>query len=145
MKTNQSRFFALAALTGLMSLGQLVRAEDTPATPPTPPAPPAVAAPDAKARMNVQMEKMFTAIKATDDQKEKLKPILKERNEKLRAMRQDSAISQDDKQAKQKEISQAANDKVKAILSSDQFEAFEKFQKDQRKARLQGAPETPKS
>jgi len=119
----------MIALAGVMALAPIVRAEDTPPAPTTPPA----NAPAGRPNMREQSEKMFTAIKATDAQKEQLKPILKERTEQMRAMRQDTALSPEDKKTKRKEIFEAADAKVKAVLSPEQFTDYLKFQKEQEK------------
>ena len=128
MKTNKTKLFALLALGGLVALSPIARADDAPATPaPSTPAPGA----DAKGGGRGNMDKLFTAIKATDDQKEKLKPIFKERNEKFKALHDDTAISQEDRTAKRKDITKDVNAKVKDVLSADQYEEYLKLQKEQ--------------
>src|ERR1700759_3995288 len=128
MKTNKSKLFALLALGGLMAIGQIARADDTPAqTPPAAPAPEA----GGKGAGRANMDKLFTAIKATDDQKEKLKPIFKERNEKLKTLREDTSISQEDRTAKRKDIMKDVNAKVKDVISADQYDQYMAFQKEQ--------------
>jgi hypothetical protein len=146
MKTNKSKLFALLALGGLMALNPIARADDAPATPaPSTPAPGADAKGGGRANMREQAEKLFTAIKATDDQKEKLKAIFKDRNEKFKALRDDTGISQEDRTAKRKDITKDINAKVKDVLSADQYEEYLKFQKEQahRGGRKGDQPATP--
>jgi Spy/CpxP family protein refolding chaperone len=126
MKTNKTKLFALLALGGLMAVGQIARADDTPA-----PATPPPAAGGGRGNMRAAMEKFLTDIKATDEQKEKLKPIFKERDDKLKALRGDTSIAQEDRAAKRKEITEATTAKVKGVLDADQFAKYEKFLKDQ--------------
>lgn len=133
MKTNKSRLFTLIALGGLMAVGPIVRADDTPAQTPPPPAPDATAPAAGHAKGHEQMDKLFAAIKATDSEKEKLKPIFKDRNNQLKAMREDASLSQADKKAKRKEIMQGVNAKVKEVLTADQYADYETFMKDQAK------------
>jgi Spy/CpxP family protein refolding chaperone len=129
MKTNKSKLFALIALGGLMAVGSIARADDAPTQ--TPPATPPSGNAGGRANMREQAEKLFTAIKATDDQKEKLKAIFKERNEKFKALRDDTSISQEDRTAKRKDITKDVNAKVKDVLSADQYEQYLAFQKEQ--------------
>lgn len=132
MKTNKSKLFALLALGGLMTLSPIARADDAPAQPaPSTPAPEAGAKGGGRANMREQMDKLFTAIKATDDQKDKLKTIFKDRNEKFKALRDDTSISQEDRTAKRKDITKDINAKVKDVLSADQYEQYLAFQKEQ--------------
>ena len=91
--------------------------------------------------MREQAEKLFTAIKATDDQKEKLKAIFKERNEKFKSLREDTGISQEDRTSKRKDITKDIDAKVKDVLSADQYEQYLKFQKENgRRGGRNGAP-----
>jgi Spy/CpxP family protein refolding chaperone len=139
MKTNKSKLFALIALGGLMAVGPIARADDAPAqTPPATP-PPNDSAPAGRPNMREQMDKLFTAIKATDDQKDKLKAIFKERNEKFKALRDDTGISQEDRTAKRKDITKDVNAKVKDVLSADQYEQYLKLQKEQGRRGRKGA------
>ena len=135
--------FALIALGGFIALGSVARADDAPAT--TPPA--ASADTNAPAGRHAQMDKLFAAISATDTEKEQLKPIFKERNEKLKALREDTSLSKEDKVAKRKDINQDINAKVKVILTADQFAEYEKFQKEQGRRNRQSPPAdtTPKN
>jgi protein CpxP len=131
MKTNKLHLFTFLAIGALIALGPIARADDAPAAP----APGADAGTNGPAggrpNMRAQMEKLFTAISATDEQKEKLKPIFKERNEKFKALRDDTSLSQEDRKSKRQEIIKDINAKVKDVLSADQFEEYLKFQKAQ--------------
>lgn len=127
MKTNKLQIFALITLGGLMALGPIARADDAPA------AGASTNAPAGHADRHAQMDKLFTAISATDAEKEQLKPIFKERNEKFKALREDTSLSKEDRTSKRKEINQDINAKVKTVLTADQFEEYLKFQKEQGK------------
>jgi Spy/CpxP family protein refolding chaperone len=145
MKTNQFILLPLLALGGLTAFSPIARADDAPATPP-PPASGADAstnAPAGRPNMREQMEKLFKAIKATDDQKEKLKPIFKERNQKFKELRDDTSLAQPDRAAKRKEITKDINAKVKDILSDDQFKEYQKFQREQAKQNHNQPPPSP--
>ncbi len=131
----------LLALGGLVVLGPVVRADDTPATPP-PAAGGGATSPNAARRAG--LDKFLTDIKATDEQKEKLKTIFKERVDKMQALRDDTSLSQEDKMAKRKEITDATNAKVKGVLNADQYTKYEEFMKTQA-ARFRNRGQQPPS
>jgi len=133
MKTNKLQIFALVTLGGLIALGPIARADDTPATPaPAPGVGAGTNAPAGRPNLRAEMEKLFALIKPTEDQKEQLKTIFKERNEKIKALREDTTLTREDRMAKRKEIMEAITAKVKAVLSADQFAQYETFMKEQR-------------
>jgi len=72
-------------------------------------------------------EKLFKSLDLTEDQKTKIKPVLEERREKMKALRADTTISDEQKHEKAKEIMQSSNGQIKAILTPDQQAKFEKF------------------
>lgn len=116
MKLNKSSIFALMTLGGLMAFGPVASAQDQPK--PDAPAP-------GGRRPNV--EKTMEILKLTDDQKEKVKPILKDQAEKMKALRDDTSVSAEDKRPKMKEIREATDAKLKPILTDDQFAQYKKM------------------
>jgi periplasmic protein CpxP/Spy len=126
MKTNKLHIFSLLTLSAFIGLAPIVRADDTPATPP-PAAGGGTNGPAGRANMRAAMDKFLTSINATEDQKEQLKTIFKDRNEKLKAMRDDTSLSKEDKKAKRTEIADATNTKVKGVLTADQYTQYEAF------------------
>jgi hypothetical protein len=131
MKMNKPRLFVLLALGGLLALGPVVRADDAPSTPPPPPPGAGGGATSPGAARRAGLDKFLTDIKATDDQKEKLKTIFKERVDKMQALRNDTSLSEEDRTAKRKEIVDATNAKVKGVLNADQYAKYEEFVKTQ--------------
>jgi Spy/CpxP family protein refolding chaperone len=129
MKTHKLAILALLTLSALMALGPVARAEDTP--PASPPPGAGTNGPGNRADMRAAMEKFLTDIKATDAQKEQLKTIFKERNDKLKTLRDDTSLSREDRMAKRKEIVEATNAKVKGVLDADQYAKYEEFIKTQ--------------
>jgi Spy/CpxP family protein refolding chaperone len=119
---------ALLTLGAVVALGPIVRAEDTPSSPP-PGAGGGATSPGGQRRAS--LDKFLTDIKATDDQKDKLKTIFKERVEKMQALRDDTSLSQEDRAKKRKEITDASNAKVKGVLNADQYTKYEEFMKTQ--------------
>src|SRR5258708_39824636 len=84
--------------------------------------------PPRRGGMRDPMAMMKEQLSLTDDQIEKIKPILKDRQEKMTALRGDTSLSQEDRRAKMKEIIDASNAKIKPILTADQKEKFDKKQ-----------------
>lgn len=127
MKTKLS-LAAVLTVGALVSLAPMTRAADDAA-----PAAPAAGQgrrqggaqnPQAQA---ARMEKMADDMKLTGEKKEKFLAAMKERGEKTRALGQD--LSREDRQAKMKEISEATNKKVEALLdTAEQKEVWAKAQ-----------------
>ena len=80
--------------------------------------------PSLEARLNQLSE----ALKLTDEQKTKLEPILKEEGEKLRAIFADTNSSREEKGKKMQDIRKDLSAKVKAVLTPEQAEKYEKIQ-----------------
>ena len=84
-----------------------------------------------------RLQQMSEALKLTDEQKEKLKPILKEQGEKLIALRDDTNIPQEEKRAKMREITEAFTAKIKPILTAEQVTKWEEIRAEAQKKRKQ--------
>lgn len=74
-----------------------------------------------------RMKQLTEALKLTDEQKTKLEPILKEEGEKLRAIFADTAGSREEKGKKMQEARKDIATKVKAVLTPEQGEKYDKF------------------
>lgn len=75
-----------------------------------------------------RLKQLTEALKLTDEQKTKLEPILKEEGEKLRAIFGDANASREDKGKKMQEARKDIAAKVKAVLTPEQAEKYEKLQ-----------------
>ncbi|MFA6544553.1 MAG: hypothetical protein WCS99_09020 [Limisphaerales bacterium] len=75
-----------------------------------------------------RMKRMAEALSLTDEQKAKIEPILKEEGEKLRAIFQDQNASREEKGKKMQEARKDISAKMKAVLTPEQAEKFEKLQ-----------------
>ena len=96
-----TKTFALAALVAgsLIAGGAALQAQDNTNTPPAG-APPG--GPGLRGRPN--LDQMAKDLGLTDDQKAKLGTIMEDQQAKIKALRADSSLSQEDKRAKAKEI-----------------------------------------
>ena len=134
MKRNKLSIFATVALGGLLACGAVARADDTtPAKPATPP----------PGRGQQRMQQMVEKLGLTDDQKPKVEAVMKDQREKMTALRDDTALSQEDRQAKAKEIMAATDVKMKAILTADQYAKWEQIRKDMRQRMQNGGGPRP--
>jgi periplasmic protein CpxP/Spy len=75
------------------------------------------------------IERIAKALELTDAQKPKVKAVLEERMKKMRALREDTALSQEERTAKSKAIREAATAEMKAILTAEQFTKYEAMHK----------------
>jgi hypothetical protein len=74
-----------------------------------------------------RLQQMSEQLKLTDEQKAKLKPILKEQAVKARELRDNKDLSREDRMAKVKEIREGLVEKVKPILTPEQLEKWNKL------------------
>lgn len=82
----------------------------------------------ASAAMQERMQEMARDLNLSDAQKEQLKPILKAQMEKLGELRQDQSLSRADKLKRLQAIREESLPQVKAILTPEQFEKWQKKQ-----------------
>lgn len=142
MKNNKLVILALIALGGLVAFAPITRAQDAPPANPAPgEAKPG--GPGGRPGMGDPMQMMKEQLNLTDDQTEKLKPIMQERRDKMQALRKDTALTQEDKMAKRKEIMDDSNAKIKPILTAEQQDKFTQMQEKMMQNRRQHPPQAP--
>ncbi len=73
------------------------------------------------------LDQLATALSLTDDQKAKVKPILDARDQKVKDLRADTSLSQDDRRTKMQSIRQETSDALKAVLTADQFTKYQQL------------------
>jgi len=79
-----------------------------------------------------RLQQVSKELNLTDDQKEKLKPILRAEAQKIQRLRQDSSLSQQEKRKKIQEMRQEVVAKVKPILTAEQWEKWQNLRKQRR-------------
>ncbi len=117
MKTKRLMF--IGALAGFVAFGPAAFAQEKKDAPKAPER--------GKAAPGDRLKELAEQLNLTDEQKEKLKPIVQEQAEKLKALREDTTLSQQDKIAKFREIQQAGQEKIKAILTPEQQQKMDKL------------------
>jgi len=99
--------------TGLLLAGQTSQAPQTSA-PAQGRATSTVASPEA------YLQFLSEKLSLTDDQKAKLKPILEDQAQQMKAVRDDPSLSQDQKRAKMKGIHESFHDQINGVLTPEQ-------------------------
>lgn len=127
MKLTKTITLAALVAVGLLA-GTTLQAQDAPKDKPT-------AGPGGPGmRGGPNMDQVAKELNLTDDQKPKVKAALEERMQKARELRQDTTLSQEDRKAKMKEIQDTFTAKMKEILTSEQFEKWQKQMQQRRPA-----------
>ncbi|HEX5483844.1 MAG TPA: hypothetical protein VFZ08_14575 [Terriglobia bacterium] len=87
------------------------------------------------ARRGHEMHWLSKKLSLTKDQKAKIRPILENQRQQMRALRQDSSLSQQEKRARFMEIRSKTIDQIRPILTEEQRATLEQIQK-QRQERM---------
>ena len=136
MKTTQISLVAVLALGSLVAFAPMTQAQDKKdeKKEQKPEAPPGE-----RKRPGIQdrLQQMSEVLKLTDEQKEKLKPIFKEEMEKLKALREDTNVPQEEKRPKMRAIMDDSFAKIKPILTVEQVVKWEDFRAEAQKKRKQ--------
>lgn len=148
MKTTQSRFGAALLLAGIVSLQSFATAADAPTSPPPPGQPPA-ARPDRPGRpqngqqVRDRLEQVAKELGLSDEQKTKVGDILKSESEKMRALRQDESLTQEQRREKAMALRTEIQGKVKEVLTAEQYEKWTKIREQQRERMQRGGQGGP--
>ena len=92
------------------------------------------------------MHMLQTQLGLTDDQTAKVKGILMSGREQMKALREDTTLSPEDRRGKTMAMMKGENEQIKAVLTPDQrtkFEAMEKQQREQQRERRENGGGTP--
>jgi Spy/CpxP family protein refolding chaperone len=76
--------------------------------------------PETKAKVQQHLQRLSSELNLTDDQKQKIQPILQSEFQQLKTVHNDSSLSTDQKQAKMTGIRDSANSQIAPILTPDQ-------------------------
>jgi len=81
----------------------------------------------------------------TDDQRAKIQPILQSSQQQAQAVRGDTTLTQEQKQAKLREIHQGAMSQVKSLLTPEQQQQMQEWRHHRGRGGKDGAPPAPPS
>jgi protein CpxP len=76
-----------------------------------------------------RLQHMTKALSLTDDQQQKIKPILDGESQQMQTVRQDSSLSQQDKWSKMEQIRTGTTSQINSILTPDQQKKYEEMSK----------------
>lgn len=128
---------AALAAGSLLVCSPALRAADTNTPPSTPPA----GAPPADRGPRAGFERMAEQLNLTADQKPKVQSIMDTQRQKMLDLRSDASLSQEDRQAKRKAIVEEMGAQMKAVLTPEQFDKWQKTSPmGQRRGRPNGPP-----
>ena len=85
--------------------------------------------PETKAKVQEKLAQISSELNLTDAQKAQLKPILQSEVQQLQAVKNDSSMSPDQKQAKVSEIRQSYKSQMSGILTPEQQKKWESMKK----------------
>jgi Spy/CpxP family protein refolding chaperone len=122
MKANKTMLIAALAAGSLLVWGPALRAGDTNTPPSTPPA----GAPPAGRPPGGGFERMAEQLNLTADQKPKVQSIMDTQRQKMLDLRKDTSLSQEDRQAKRKIVAEEMAQQMKAVLTPEQFDKWQK-------------------
>ena len=118
MKINKQTVVALAVAAGALSLQPLTRAAES--------REPAQRVGEGRlAAARERMQETARELNLTDEQKQKLQSIVRERTEKLRALRQDNNLTREEKMEKFRTAREEINAEVKKVLTPEQFQKWQ--------------------
>ena len=74
-----------------------------------------------------ELQRMDKALKLTDDQKNQIKPILEDRQQKMQSLRSDTSLSEQGRWGKVRSIREESNSKIRNLLNDDQKKKFDEM------------------
>lgn len=87
-----------------------------------------------------KLQQMSQELNLTDEQKTKLKPILQDEGEQLRALKSDTSVATQEKFQKAKEIRASHKQQIDAILTPDQKQKWQQMKQQAIDQMKQNAP-----
>ena len=92
---------------------------------------------EARAQLQEALTQISTELNLTDEQKEKIKPILQSEFSQLKTVRDDTSMSPDLKKAKAKDIHDSASTQISSILTPEQQQKWQSMKERAREEREQ--------
>jgi hypothetical protein len=92
---------------------------------------------------NKQLQHLTRELDLSADQQSQIKPVLEDRDQQMQALFADQSLSQQDRRAKGRSITQASKSKIEAVLNDEQKQKFEAMQQQMRQGRHGGGNQAP--
>jgi periplasmic protein CpxP/Spy len=77
------------------------------------------------------LQMLSEKLNLTDDQKAKVKPVLQDQMQQMKAVREDSALSEEQKRTKMKSIHESMHEQINAVLTPEQQVKFKQMKQEQ--------------
>ena len=149
MSTPRLSWMAVAALATAFSTAALIGADDPGSeTKPKAARKQGEGGNQIRERARDRMQQIAQDLNLTEDQKTQLKPIFKKEADKLKALRDDTSLTREQRQEKVKAIREELRKEVKPVLTAEQWEKWQKMRQQRPQQRQErqreGAPEKAK-
>jgi Spy/CpxP family protein refolding chaperone len=118
--------WSLMTILIVLATGLLLAGQTNPAPQTTPHGHEAMGANSADAHLQMLSEKL----NLTEDQKAKLKPILQDQAQQMKALHDDASLTPEQKAAKKKAIHDTTHDQINAVLTPEQQEKFKEMKQE---------------
>ena len=147
MNIQTSRWASILSLASLLTITGTVLAQDAAKTPEASTAP---ASAPGKKRQGPggtpagQRDMWIKEVGASEEQAGKIRDVLKSQGDKVREIRTNESLSQEDRRAKMKELRDGMTAQIKGILTPDQFDKYQKLQEQRRQQGRGPKPGEPK-
>ena len=147
MNTRKLNWMAVVALAATLNTAALIAADDASGE-----AKPKAARKQgdgtnpARERARDRMQQVAQELNLTAEQKTQLRPIFKKEAEKLKALRDDTGLTREQRQEKVRTIRQEFQKEVKPVLTTEQWEKWQKIRQERsepRQARQRQGPGAP--
>ncbi len=90
-----------------------------------------------RAQRGNMLKRMTKTLDLTEKQQAELKPVFKETQDKMKELRAKTDLSREDRRAEMQKIRKASNEKIKKILTTEQWDKWQKEMQKQRSKRTQ--------
>jgi Spy/CpxP family protein refolding chaperone len=84
-------------------------------------------------RLEERLQQLSQELNLTDEQKQKIRPALRDEFQQMRALRQDTSLSQQDRIAKAQQIRKASRQQINQFLTPDQQAKLQSIREERRK------------
>ena len=128
LKKTLAKTLALAALVAgsIFAGGAIAQAQDSTPTPTPSTNAPTTLRPHRTTSVDRMVDHLATTLALTDEQKTNVQAMYVDQQKQVVAIRSDGSLSQTDKRAKLKELREDFNTKMKATLTPDQYDKWQK-------------------
>ena len=138
MKASKSLIIAAVVAGSLFAGSALIQAQTATNTPPA--GAPAAGPRGPGMRGGPPLDVIATTLKLDDATKAKVKTILDARDQKLKDLRADTTLSQEDRRTKMQAIRTDVDTQMKAALTADQYAQWEKMNQPRQRRAPAAAP-----